>query len=52
METRADVSRRKIRVLRDYLREDFDADLTSIYLQEILAAEAELCEIDRRDQER
>jgi hypothetical protein len=42
METKAQALRRKIAILRDYLREGVDLDLASMYLRDIAVAEAEL----------
>jgi hypothetical protein len=42
MEDRATALRRKIALLRGYLRDGMDADMALIHLREIMEAEAEL----------
>lgn len=49
MEDRAAVLRRKIALLRGYLREGVEADLAVMYLHDIAEAEAELRHIEDRE---
>jgi hypothetical protein len=46
METKAEALRRKIAILRDYLREGVDVALASTYLRDIAEAQAELKRLD------
>jgi hypothetical protein len=52
MDERAAILRRRIELYRRYLREGVDAWMAAEYLQQIVADEAELAEIEGRPESR